>query len=133
MPALIRDKTTPITVDGTNVIYIRSGVTAGMQARLADGLRLRQNGKGVELGVGEGEALMLLLRETVADWEGPDFEGEDGRKIPCTPYMIEQLDPNDELFGKVREEVMALYERMTKGSSPNSPKSKRTTRSTSRQ
>lgn len=137
MSARIKQEIIPVTVDGQNVIYIRSRMTLGMQTRIADGLKMRPSANGGKpvVGIGEGEALILLLLESISDWEGPDFE-EDGKVVPVNAVTLDELDPADPLFLKLREEVTNLYQRALEsanGTSPNSPRSKRTTRSTSKQ
>lgn len=136
MSIRIKQELTPITVDGQTVIYIRSKMTLGMQTHIADGLKMRptQNGGKPIIGIGEGEALMLLMQESIDSWEGPEFE-EDGKPVPVNAVTIGELDPTDPLFLKLREAVMELYQRALEGAngtSPNLPKSAKSTRSTSR-
>jgi hypothetical protein len=133
MSVLISKEKTAITIDGKNIIYIRPRMTVGIQARLSDGLKLHKNGAGYALGIGEGEALMLLLDVTVIGWEGPDFE-EDGQLLPCNSVTFGELPADYPLFLKVRDEVSAIYmDQAKQGTSPNSPPSRRTTRSSGKQ
>lgn len=131
MSVLSQEKV-PVTIDGQNVIYIRPKMTLGMQTRIADGLKMHRNGSGMQIGIGEGEALILLLTETVVGWEGPDFE-DDGAVLPLNRVTLESLPADYPLLDQLKEKVTAMYINASgEGTSPNLPKPKRSGRNTSR-
>jgi hypothetical protein len=69
-----------------------------MNAEAANGKRGR--GGMVSMSVGLGTQQLLLLKANLKAWRGPDFDG-----VPCTPEMIDTLDPYEPLVEKALEEI----------------------------
>ena len=116
--------------DEQNVVWIRRKMDLGTRNRVQDALMSVDN-SGTEgprgmMSINLGKSNTVLLQYNIVRWEGPKFRDDNGQPIPCTPYMIENLDPDDELVDAVLERINALNaKRVTvdeKGK-PISPKS----------
>lgn len=113
-----------VTVDGVNTVYIRPKMPFGVQQKVVSAMtQMRADAdamNGVDATLDWGAYNMALMRYNILGWEGPAFQDEAGRPVPCTPANIERLDPDEPLVDKVLEEIQR---RNTKQASPdpNSP------------
>lgn len=55
-----------------------------------------------------GRARMKLLELNILAWDGPAFIDYDGKAVPCTPAMIQQLNPQEPLIIAVLERIEEL-------------------------
>ena len=101
MPLFIDPKATvPVTV-GEHTVYIRAKMSGKVRAAVQDEMRARGFRKDEDVEVsGMGSYRLALLIHNIVKWEGPDFQD-----VPCTRQNIERIDPQDELWEKVAEEI----------------------------
>lgn len=117
----------PVSIDGTNVIYIRSKMSVGVRNKVQDSLLMVGELNGThasDVSVRIGEQNTVLLVNNILSWEGPLFRDDvTGAPVPCIPQNILELDPDDPLVDKVLEEINRLNSKAEgEGASPNQEK-----------
>ena len=89
-----------------NTVYIKSRMNWKETSMYKDALvSLRFSGSDAESSARIGAAEMAAMQINVLAWEGPGFTDERGRPIPCTPEMIEDMDPTEPFWQKVLGEI----------------------------
>lgn len=111
---LRRDDLVAVSIpdDEQNVVWIRRKMDLGTRNRVQDALMsfegVDQAGRFHSMNVNLGQQNTILLQHNIVRWEGPKFRDEVGMPVPCTPAMIETLDPDDALVDAVLERINAL-------------------------
>lgn len=109
--------------EGVNTIWVRRKMSMGVRNRVQDALiavkSMNSGGVG-EMSVNMGYQNTVLMQANILAWEGPLFRDEAGNPIPCTPQMIENMDPDDALTDAVLAKISELNLKQT-GTSPNLP------------
>lgn len=127
----VTDRTFEVVLDPNattpqDVITLRDSLTLYHDAQL-DGEAATARRELGTLSVKQWE--WLILRAYIAGWRGPSFE-RDGAPIPCTPELINSLDPRDPLVVKAIEAAWAQHfpklpeapaKGKKKGATPNMP------------
>jgi hypothetical protein len=101
MSFFIENKPVGVSDDNGNTIYILARMGIGDEAKVSADF----------VGLG-GRAInayqLALLRHNVLRWEGPDFENDDGKTIPCTRENIDRLQPDLPLVKATLERIGEL-------------------------
>jgi hypothetical protein len=98
--------------DPTNVVWVRRKMNLGTRNRVQDALMSVEEVDGQlghrSMNINLGKQNTILLQFNIVKWEGPKFRDETNQPVPCTPQMIEMLDPDDPLVDAVLERINAL-------------------------
>lgn len=109
MSIFVSKEKVPVTLDGINVIYIRSKMSVGVANKVNDALIKvgTFNGNQAEdVSVLVGEQQSVLLVNNILSWEGPQFRDEvTNLPIPCIPENILNMDPDEPLVDKTLAEI----------------------------
>ena len=117
--------------DPSNVVWIRRKMDLGMRNRVQDALMtldsMGEDGKRGTMSLNLGKSNTVLLQFNIVGWEGPKFRDDvTDQPVPCTPNMIEQLDPDDPLVDAVLARINALNAKKVQSvgedGKPESPK-----------
>lgn len=109
MSIFVSKEPVPVSVDGSNTIYIRPKMGYGIEQKvIGEATKFTQATKSqngskapaqtVEVNIGAYN--MALLTNNIMRWEGPEFNG-----IPCTAENIALLDDSDPLVEMVLKEI----------------------------
>lgn len=94
-----------VTLD-SNTIYIKAKMDVGTKALVENEIKAVADGEARETELSNlGSYTMALLVHNIVGWEGPAFLDEKGVPVPCNKVTIKQLDPDEPLVQKVREEI----------------------------
>ena len=101
-----------VTLDGVNIIYVRPKMSYGVLQQVmsaAAPVKVTPDAKdGLDAGLDYGAYNMALMKFNIVGWEGPAFQDEAGRIVPCTPANILRLDPDEPLVSHVFKEIERL-------------------------
>lgn len=101
-----------VTLDGVNTVYVRPKMSFGVLQQVmsaATPVKVTADAKdGLDAGLDYGAYNMALMKYNIMGWEGPAFQDEAGRIVPCTPANILRLDPDEPLVGHVLKEIERL-------------------------
>lgn len=101
MPLFIDPKATVLVTVGEHTVYIRAKMSGKVRAAVQDEMRARGFRKDEDVEVaGMGSYRLALLIHNIVRWEGPEFEG-----VACTRQNIERIDPSEDLWEQVAEEI----------------------------
>lgn len=105
--AFVPKERIPVTLDGVNIIYIRPKMDFATRKKAEDAILhvARNEQNEADVTAHQGNYLIALAKLNFVGWEGPMFEDERGRAAPCTPYNIEQLDPDLPLLEAALHEI----------------------------
>lgn len=70
-----------------------------------------RDGRNPKLAVNPFVKRLETLKAVLIEWRGPLFMDEQGKPIPCTPAMIDDLD--DDLFDQLADEAERLVQGLT--------------------
>lgn len=109
MSIFVSKEKVPVTIDGVNVVYIRSKMSLGVRNKVQDALLSvgTINGTQAEdVSVQLGKQQSVLLSHNIVAWEGPLFRDDVTQQMmPCIPENILELDPDDPLVEKVLQTI----------------------------
>lgn len=95
-----------------NVVWVRRKMDLGTRNRVQDALmtldNMNSDGTGGVMSLNLGKSNTVLMQNNIVRWEGPKFRDDNGMPIPCTPYMIENIDPDDPLVDAVLARINEL-------------------------
>lgn len=93
----------PVEHDG-NTVWIVPKIGQGINARIHANIRLKMFG----LVPTDDIYSNAVLRNCIVKWQGPMFEGENGKPVPCTPENIDVIPLDDPLMVKALEKISEL-------------------------
>ncbi|MBM3187099.1 MAG: hypothetical protein FJZ90_00065 [Chloroflexi bacterium] len=98
----------PVALDG-DTVYIRAKMDVATKALVDNSIAqwaITDKERDPSLAtLNIGSYRLALLIHNIVAWEGPGFEDDIGKPIPCTRINIMRMDPDDPLLKLVAEEI----------------------------
>lgn len=94
----VNDERVAVTLDGTNIIYIRPKMDLGTRNRVLGAMAQLDEQRQIHADI--GAYLIALAEANIVGWEGPAFDG-----VPCVAANIRRLDPDNPLVEAVLDEI----------------------------